>query len=174
MFLDAFLISWIPDENPRYGSTPRPLSDHLESCSEALSQTTWAFCPAGDTSLSSCPCLPPGQPVPLVIVPHSYPYTVTVEATVLVLGEAQCVQGSLHYSGYLRVQDQKLSNPPNEKEKCPQGEMSNCSEQQSFAGFPPSSTPRGYVHKGQPVLPPLHVSHWALLPGAADLKPRAR
>lgn len=89
-------------------------------------------------------------------------------------GEAQCVQGSLHYSGYLRVQDQKLSNPPNEKEKCPQGEMSNCSEQQSFAGFPPSSTPRGYVHKGQPVLPPLHVSHWALLPGAADLKPRAR
>lgn len=83
MFLDPFLISCIPDENPLYGSTPRPLSDHLESCSEALSQTTWAFCPAGDTSLSSCPCLPPGQPVPLVIVPHSYPYTVTVEATVL-------------------------------------------------------------------------------------------
>lgn len=135
----------------------------------SVQQETHLFAP-----LLACPL---DNPVPLVIVPHPYPNTATKiqspdgGSCPLVPGRPS-VSGSLHYAGCLQVQNKKLSNPSKEKERCPHGEMSNCSEQRSM-GFPPSCTPGGYVHTGQPVLPPPDLSHWTLLPRAAELKPRA-
>lgn len=106
MFLDAFLIGLIPDEIHPIGPphscrqiTQTPVWRHdLRQLGPSVQQETPLFAP-----LLACPL---ENPVPLVIVPHPYPYTATEiqspdgGSCPLVPGRPS-VSGSFHYAGCL-------------------------------------------------------------------------